>query len=146
MDASSTQPALTVADVFLVHGPLGAIALLALWWAWRKDRQSREDSRAREALLKETMDARDGLHREYSDKLVEQSQGHNQEILALEARYRETAKTWITKHNETARAGFALVEAHQQLESKRIADTRQRDLVDRMERLLRQLERPPPSS
>lgn len=78
---------------FLEYGVLGMIALLAMWVAWRKDREFND-------LTKE----KDALHKEHAERLETLTTDHKNEMMALEERYITKAETWMQQHHELARA------------------------------------------
>lgn len=82
-----------IANAFLVYGPLGVVALLAIMFAIQKDR----------TLTKE----REG----FLNKLEETQTQHNAELHALEERYVTKAETWMNKYHELATSQNATIGA-----------------------------------
>jgi hypothetical protein len=86
-----------VANAFLVYGPLGVVALLAIMFAIQKDRTLTKE---REGFLK---------------KMEELQTQHAAETHALEERYVTKAETWMNKYHELATSQNATIGALQGL-------------------------------
>lgn len=80
-------------SVFVVHGPLGAIAVLAMWWAFRKDREANAIRDSKDVELK-------ALHDQYK---AEQK--------ALQDRYVEKAESWMNQYHGLNREQTAVIAA-----------------------------------
>ena len=78
---------------FLEYGILGMIALLAMYIAFRKDRENL-------ALHEE----KDALHTAHAERLETLVTDHKNEMTALEERYITKAETWMHRHHELASA------------------------------------------
>jgi ABC-type nickel/cobalt efflux system permease component RcnA len=82
-----------IVSKFLEYGILGLIALLAIWFAWRKDRDN-----------KTLNEEKDELHKEHAVQLGTITSDHKAEMMALEERYITKAETWMQQHYELSRA------------------------------------------
>ncbi len=73
-----------VVGAFLEHGLLGIVTLIALWFAFKKDREN-------VALHKDHAAATDAMNKE-----------HKLEVTAIQERYITKAETWMAKYHEMA--------------------------------------------
>jgi hypothetical protein len=69
---------------FLEHGLLGVVSLIALWFAYKKDR---------EAVA---------LHESHAERVTLLNADHAAEMKALQERYISKAETWMGKYHEMA--------------------------------------------
>ncbi len=78
-----------VIGVFLEHGVLGVVALLAIWFAIRKDRE-----------VASVVAEKDALHGAHAAAIAELNLTHKAEMEALQERYITKAETWMSKYHE----------------------------------------------
>ena len=74
------------------HGILGVVCLIAIWFAYKKDREAREISVEK-----------DELHKAHATQLQEVQHEHKNEMMALEERYITKAETWMQQYHDNAR-------------------------------------------
>lgn len=89
-----------VLSIFIAQGLPGAVALVALWWAWKKDRDSRNDRKE----LTERID-------KMFSELQKLAQDHGEEMKDLMERSVARSETWMDKYHELSRALTATVQA-----------------------------------
>lgn len=82
-----------VSNIFLVHGPLGVMAMVAGWIAWR--------------MYKDNGKLRD----EQKETLAKLHEDHKNEMKALEERYITKAETWMAQYHELARAQTSVMDS-----------------------------------
>jgi hypothetical protein len=82
-----------VSNIFLVHGPLGVMALVAGWIAWRMYKDNAK------------------LREDHNERLVKLTEDHKNEMKALEERYITKAETWMAQYHELARAQTSVMDS-----------------------------------
>lgn len=82
-----------VSNIFLVYGPLGAMALIAGWIAWRIYRDNAQ------------------LREEHKNTIMKLTEDHKHEMKALEERYITKAETWMAQYHELARAQTSVMDS-----------------------------------
>lgn len=73
-----------VVGAFLEHGLLGIVTLIALWFAFKKDREVSD------------------LHETHATRTAEAVTLHAAEMKAMQERYIAKAETWMSKYHEMA--------------------------------------------
>lgn len=81
-----------IAKQLLAYGPLGLFTLIALFVAWRKD--------------KELTDER----KEHQKRMDEKDKAHQLEMNVLEEKYVSKAETWMAKYHELSTAQNETIE------------------------------------
>jgi Flp pilus assembly protein TadB len=82
-----------ITKIFLQYGLLGAIAILALLYGWRKDREAKSAAEA----TQERIDA--------------QAKEHQTEMAKLADRYIAKAESWSAQYHELARELKTMIDA-----------------------------------
>lgn len=73
-----------IVGAFLEHGLLGVVTLIALWFAFKKDREAT------------------ALHEAHAESTAALNATHKSEMEALQERYITKAETWMSKYHEMA--------------------------------------------
>lgn len=81
-------------------GLAGAVAVLAIIFAWRKDREAKA---ATERVIV--------IQKDHADKMAELNKDHKAQMVAFEERYVTKAETWMSKYHELAEAAITVTDA-----------------------------------
>jgi pantothenate kinase-related protein Tda10 len=82
-----------ITKLFLQYGLLGAVAILALLYGWRKDREAKAAAEA------------------WQERIDKQSDEHQAEMTKLADRYISKAESWSAQYNELARELKVLIDS-----------------------------------
>src|SRR5690606_5315785 len=91
-------------DALIVYGPIGIIAVLAIYWGMKKDKQNEE-------LSKRYEEETSKLAANYMAKLEDQATQYELKIEALWEAHATKAEKWMQSYYEMSKSMHALLDA-----------------------------------
>ncbi len=81
-----------VLATFLEHGIVGAVAALALWYAWQERRRANEMAEQNATLMREHAKAKLQIQKDFYERLIESTAAQNQKYEGVVAEMKETVR------------------------------------------------------